>query len=64
MAPGHPGPVPHAWNLSLQFVSLLGLLSYVLFPFTFVSLCDLSVYDSVSVMSVCFPMPVCFCLDT
>ena len=30
-APGHLGPVPHAWNLSLQFISLFGLLPYVHF---------------------------------
>ena len=63
-APGHPSPVPHAWNLSPRFISLFGPLSYVLFPFAFVSLCDLSVYDSVSVMSIYFPVPIRFCLDT
>ena len=31
VAPGHLGPVPHAWNLSLQFVSLFGPLPYVHF---------------------------------
>ena len=63
-APSHLGPIPHAWNLSPLFVSFFGLLSYVLFPFTFVSLCDLSVYDLVSVMSICFPTPIRFHLDT
>ena len=64
VAPSHLSPVPRAWNLSPRFVSLFGLSSYVLFPFTFVSLCDLSVYDLVSVMSVCFPVPVHFHLNT
>ena len=30
-APGHLGPVPHAWNLSPRFISLLGPLPYVHF---------------------------------
>ena len=30
-APGHLGPVPCAWNLSLRFVSLFGLFSCVYF---------------------------------
>ena len=66
MAPGARllGPIPRAWNLSPRFISLFGPYSYVLFPFVFVSLCDLSVYDSVSIMSVCFPTPIRFRLDT
>ena len=31
VAPGHLGPIPHAWNLSLRFVSLFGPLPYVHF---------------------------------
>ena len=31
VAPGHLGPVPCAWNLSLRFISLFGPLSYVHF---------------------------------
>ena len=31
VAPSHLSPVPRAWNLSLRFVSLFGLLSYVHF---------------------------------
>ena len=34
------------------------------FPFAFVSLCDLTIHDSVSVMSVCSPIPIRFHLDT
>ena len=31
VAPGHLGPVPHAWNLSPRFISLFSPLSYVHF---------------------------------
>ena len=31
VAPGHLGPIPHAWNLSPRFISLFGPLSYVYF---------------------------------
>ena len=63
-APSHLGPVPRAWNLSPWFVSLFGPLSLCPLPFAFVSLCDLTIHDSVSIMSIYSPIPIRFRLDT
>ena len=65
VALGHLSPVPRAWNLSPQFVSLFGPLPYV---HSLSHLClyvtYVTIHDSVSVMSICFPVPIRFRLDT